>query len=69
MIKNQVTLISPLEYAHSSMKILELIAELLVQDDDGIITAGTIVSGNIKKMVVMKHTANGSQNPNFHHEE
>ena len=42
-----------------------IVAELLVQDDDGIITAGTIDSGNIKKMVVMKHTADGLQNSNF----
>lgn len=42
-----------------------IVAELLVQDNDGIITAGTIESGNIKKMVVMKHTPDGSQNTNF----
>ena len=42
-----------------------IVAELLVQDNDGIITAGTIESGNINKMVIMKHSPDGTQNPNF----
>ena len=49
----------------STKNLHSIVAELLVQDDDGIITAGTIESGNIKKMIVMKHTPNGIQNPNF----
>ena len=42
-----------------------MVAELLVQTDDRIITAGTINSGVINKMVVMKHNATGNKNSDF----